>query len=283
MTNTMDPEILIRWVGRSETATDMIRTAPANLMEMTLDREPVLREGDPLPPLWHWLYFWEITPGAGLGPEGHTALGDFLPDLGLPRRMWAGSRVQFLRPLTIGGAAERRTRIADIREKQGRSGRLVFVTLSHEIADGDGVAVREEQDIVYRPAPPAGETPQPGRPAPAAAAWRRRVLPDPVLLFRYSALTFNSHRIHYDADYTRQREGYPGLVVHGPLLATLMVEQVRRERPEARVGAFRFRALAPVLSGAAFTVAGAPDDGGAAVWVAGPTGGLAMDGRVDFA
>lgn len=236
------------WIGRQQSVADRLEPARVAAMQATLD-DPAeaLTAGDPLPPLWHWLYFWEITPGAGLGPEGHTALGDFLPDVGLPRRMWAGSRVEFLRPLAIGGAAERRTRIADIREKQGRSGRLVFVTLSHEVVDAEGTAIREEQDIVYRPAPGPGETPPPGRPAPAAAAWRRQVLPDAVLLFRYSALTFNNHRIHFDADYTREHEGYRGLVVHGPLLATLMVEQVRRQRPEARVGGFRFRALAPVL------------------------------------
>jgi 3-methylfumaryl-CoA hydratase len=271
------------WVGRETRAADRIDGLRVAAMQATLDDPgPSLGDGDPLPPLWHWIYFWELTAGRGLGPEGHTALGEFLPPIDLPRRMWAGSRVEFLRPLHIGGEAERLSRIEAISEKHGRSGRLVFVTLSHLVSDRNGPAIREEQDIVYRAPADGAAAAKAGSPAPPAATWRREILPDPVLLFRYSALTFNAHRIHYDADYTRDREGYPGLIVHGPLLATLMVEQVRRERPEAQVHDFRFRALSPVFAGAPFTVAGAPDSAGADVWVADPQGALAMEGRVGF-
>ena len=271
------------WIGRHEEVADTIDLGRARAMQATLDDPGApLGPGDALPPLWHWLYFWDVMPGAALGSEGHPARGGFLPPIEAPRRMWAGSRLSFLRPLPLRATATRRSEIADLRLKEGRSGRLVFVTVRHQVATSDGPCVEEEQDLVFRDQPRPGETARPGEPAPADAPWHRRVPPDPVLLFRYSALTFNGHRIHYDLKFATEDEGYPGLVVHGPLLATLMVDLVRRARPEARVATFEFRAELPILDTAPFTVAGAPapDGRSAELWVADPDGFYASRGRV---
>jgi len=271
------------WVGRSEESVDTIDPLRARAMQAALD-DPArpLDPGDALPPLWHWLYFWTVAPEAALGPDGHAARGGFLPPIDLPRRMWAGSRVSFPRPLPIGARATRRSEIAEVNLKEGRSGALAFVTVRHQVATDEGVCIEEEQDIVYRAAPAPGAGPRPGEPAPAAAAWRREMPPDPVLLFRYSALTFNGHRIHYDLKFTTEVEGYPGLVVHGPLLATLMADLARRERPAARVARFEFRALRPIFDTAPFVVGGAPEADGAEVWIAGPDGCYASRGRIEL-
>ena len=271
------------WVGRSEESGDTIDPLRARAMQAALDDpSPPLDPGDALPPLWHWLYFWTVAPEAALGPDGHAARGGFLPPIDLPRRMWAGSRVSFPRPLPIGARATRRSEIAEVSLKEGRSGALAFVTVRHQVATDAGVCIEEEQDIVYRAAPAPGAGPRPGEPAPAIAAWRREIPPDPVLLFRYSALTFNGHRIHYDLKFTTEVEGYPGLVVHGPLLATLMADLARRERPEARVARFEFRALRPIFDTALFVIAGAPDADGAEVWVTDPDGCYASRGRIEL-
>ena len=204
-----------------------------------------------------------------------------MPPVPLPRRMWAGGRIDFARPLRIGEAARRRSTVADVQAKQGSTGPLVFVTVQHEIDRADGPALTERQDIVYRGPPAATETARPPRPAPNEPRWRRTIEPDPVLLFRYSALTFNGHRIHYDKPYATGTEGYPGLVVHGPLLATLLMDLCRREtnRP---LRAFSFRAVAPVFDTAPFDVAGVPDRDSADLWVAGPDGALAMTASAEF-
>jgi 3-methylfumaryl-CoA hydratase len=255
---TIDIEALRKWVGRTETANDVVSVFPVAALSATLDRDdPRPRDGDSLPPLWHWLYFLPVYRHSEAGPDGHMRRGGFLPPVALPRRMWAGSRVKFRRPLRVGDTIRRISTVADITHKSGRSGDLVFVVVRHEVSADDGVAIAEEHDIVYREAPRGGASsggpPQPGAPADSPA-WERPVQPDPLLLFRYSALTFNGHRIHYDRSYVTEVEGYPGLVVHGPLLATLMVDLVRRERPDAVVTAFRFRALRPVFDIAPFTV-----------------------------
>lgn len=271
------------WVGRSEECGDTIDPLRARAMQAALDDSaPPLDPGDALPPLWHWLYFWTVAPEATLGPDGHAARGGFLPPIDLPRRMWAGSRVSFPRPLPIGARATRRSEIAEVQLKEGRSGVLAFVTVRHQVATDEGVCIEEEQDIVYRAASAPGAGPRPGEPAPATPAWRREMPPDPVLLFRYSALTFNGHRIHYDLKFTTEVEGYPGLVVHGPLLATLMADLARRERPAARVARFEFRALRPIFDTAPFVVGGAPETDGAEVWVADPDGCYASRGRIEL-
>lgn len=271
------------WLGRREETRDLLDLNRARAMQATLGVEDrPLQAGDPLPPLWHWLYFWSVAPASAIGPDGHAARGGFLPAIELPRRMWAGSRVRFPAPLPLGAEAKRESEITAVDFKEGRSGQLAFVTVRHRVSAAGALAVEEEHDIVYRAAPQPGETPRPGSPAPADPPWQRAVRPDPVLLFRYSALTFNGHRIHYDQPYVTGVEGYPGLIVHGPLLATLMVELARRAagRP---VTNFAFRALRPIFDTAPFTVAGAPEgDSDAKVWVADPERFLAMDGRAGF-
>ncbi len=275
----MDLDGLKAWVGRRTSADDMASLPPVAALSATLDRsDPDPRPGDALPPLWHWLYFLEAKPASELGPDGHPKRGGFLPPVPLPRRMWAGSRLSFVKPIPLGSAIRRESEILKVEVKEGRTGTLVFVTVKHLIKVGGTVAVDEEHDIVYRNAPKPGDpAPQP-KAAPTDGAWSRALIPDPVLLFRYSALTFNGHRIHYDHPYVTQVEGYPGLVVHGPLQATLMLDLVRRSRPEARIARFSFRALSPVFADQAITVGGRPEGSNVALWVANDAGQLAMDG-----
>jgi len=279
---SVDIQALRAWVGRTEAADDVVTPFPVAAMSATLDRDDQPpRNGDPLPALWHWLYFLPLYRHSEAGPDGHARRGGFLPPVSLPRRMWAGSRVQFRRPLRVGEPIRRVSTIADVSHKSGRSGDLVFVVVRHEVSGSGEVAISEEHDIVYREAPRSGApAAAPATPAPADASWQRVVHPDPLLLFRYSALTFNGHRIHYDRTYVTEVEGYPGLVVHGPLLATLMLDLLRRERPEASIATFRFRALRPVFDTAPFTVCGAPhpDTKEIVLWVRGADGAHAMHG-----
>ena len=264
-------------IGRTRTITDRLDPARAAALHATLGRDgPPPQAGDPLPPFWHYIQFWEPAPPAALGRDGHPKPGNFIPDTGLPRRMWAGSRVSFPGEIRVGDRVVRRSVIASIREKAGKSGALVFVTVRHEIGrEGEPPAIVDEHDIVYRgleaaPAAPTEVVP--------AGAWRRTLTPDAVLLFRYSALTFNGHRIHYDRDYVTGVEGYPGLVVHGPLTATLLVDLVRRNAPAARIDSFSFRAMSPLFDGNDMSVnAALPDaDGRVRLWAANAEGRLAM-------
>ena len=272
------------WIGRTHLVEDTADLGRAVALQATLESpEDPLASGDALPELWHWIYFWETVPLSGTGADGHGARGRFLPPIDLPRRMWAGSRLTWLRPLRIGLAMTRQTEIAAIQVKQGRSGRLAFVTLRHVVSDPAGPLLEEEHDIVYREAAEAGESWRPGAPSERNLVWSREIVPSPLLLFRYSALTFNGHRIHYDRPYATEVEGYPALIVHGPLLATCMVDLARRSAPDKRVASFRFRALAPIFDDAPFRVCGDPDDGGADLWVEGFGRSLCMEGRVDWA
>ena len=274
----MDITQLQEWIGKTETRTDIVTAAPVAALAATLDIErPGPRPGDPLPPLWHWLYFLPFHRQSELGPDGHAKRGGFLPPVDLPRRMWAGGRVDFHRPLRIGENITRVSRIADVKFKEGRSGRLVFVLVRHEISDPDGLAITEEHDIVYRDHPRPGDAVPSPQPAPSDAAWERIIHPDDVLLFRYSALTFNGHRIHYDRRYVTEVEGYPGLVVHGPLIATLLVDLVRVYLPAAVVTRFEFRAVSPIFDTGPFTVAGRlKDERTIDLWAKNAAGALAM-------
>jgi 3-methylfumaryl-CoA hydratase len=279
-----DPARLRPWLGRTEEASDQVALERVRALQATLERpaEP-LREGDPLPPLWHWLFFWAIAPRSGLGRDGHPALGGFLPPLGPVRRMWAGSRLRFHAALVIGEPVARRSTIADIRLKTGRSGHLAFVTVRHEISGRAGLAIADEHDIVYREDTGAPTAERPAEPAPDDPAFSEPQLADPVLLFRYSALTFNGHRIHYDRPYAIEVEGYRGLVVHGPLLATLMVDLAVRSRPERPLATFEFRGRRPVIDTESFTVNARPRDGATTdLWIADATGALAMTGAAGF-
>ena len=274
------------WVGRTESHADVVTATPVAALAATLDRDdPPPRGGDPLPPLWHWLYFLPLARQSEIGPDGHPKRGGFLPPVPLARRMWAGSRLSFLQPLRIGEPIERTSTIVDITSKEGRSGPLVFVRVRHAIAGARGPAIVDEHDIVYREMPARGERPATPPRAPGTASWTRTIRPDDVLLFRYSALTFNGHRIHYDRRYATEVEGYPGLVVHGPLIATLLLELARRERPNATVMRFSFRAVSPLFDVAPFTVNGVPaaDGDSLSLWAANPDGGLAMEAMATLA
>ena len=269
------------WIGRTEERRDVVTAAPLVALSALLDREdPEPKAGDPAPPLAHWLYFLPGYRQSQAGPDGHAARGEFLPPVPLPRRMWAGSRLEFLRPLAVGAHVTRVSRIQDVAHKSGRSGDLVFVTVRHEVSDARGLVLSDEHDIVYR-----GESSQ--KPAavapPATAQWEREIHPDPLLLFRYSAVTFNGHRIHYDHPYATRVEGYPGLVVHGPLIATLLVDLLRRNVPGATLTAYRFRALRPLFDTASFFTCGVPEGtNGARLWTRDAEGAMTMEATAQW-
>ena len=268
------------WIGKTESRSDTVTAGPVAALSATLDREdPPPQPGDPLPLLWHWLFFLDRHRASDLGPDGHGRRGGLLPPIPLPRRMWAGSRFEFHHALRVGDQITRETRVIDIKEKTGRSGPLVFVVVRHEISNAGGVALAEEHDIVYRDHGAAA----PVQPAPTDDAWRRTVQPDDVLLFRYSALTFNAHRIHYDRRYATEVEGYPGLVVHGPLIATFLMDLLRRNQPTAIVARFNFRAVSPLSDTASFLVCGKPEGRTVALWAKDAAGNLAMSATADFA
>jgi 3-methylfumaryl-CoA hydratase len=283
----VDIEHLRSWIGKREVRDDLITSAPLNLLASTLDREdPAYNTGIALPAPWHWLYFLPDARMSEIGVDGHPARGGFLPPIPLPRRMWAASRIGFHQPLQAGDAVTRITEISDIQLKDGKSGSLVFVKLKHAYTRADGLAaITEVQDIVYRDDPKPDAPPPKAAPAPTEALWRREVNPDPVLLFRYSALTFNSHRIHYDRPYAINIEGYPGLVVHGPLVATLLLDHLRRCMPGASLRAFEFRAVRPLFDGSPFQLCAQPAEGGKTVrlWAQDGTGNLCMDATATVA
>ena len=271
---------LTTWIGRSETRQDTFTATPAAALAATLDHaETPWAAGTPLPPLWHWLYFLPLHRQSEIGPDGHAKRGGFLPPVPLPRRMWAGSQFEFRAPLRIGDAVERTSTIADVTVKEGRSGQLVFVKVRHDLRANGAAdpALVEFHDIVYRANRQPGDVEPAPVAAPAGAAWQREVQPDDVLLFRYSALTFNGHRIHYDRRYVTEVEGYPGLVVHGPLIATLLLELLHRHAPDAEVATFAFRALRPTFDGRPMRVNARIDGSAARLWAQDDAGWLTMD------
>ncbi len=273
---------LTAWIGRTETQRDTLVATPMVALAATLDHPAApVEPGTPLPPLWHWLYFLPMQRQSEIGPDGHARRGGFLPPVPLPRRMWAGSRFEFRSPIRVGDRVARTSSIDDVTRKDGRTGRLEFVKLRHELRCNDAIepALVEFHDIVYREAQRPGDVAPPPQKAEAGAPWQREIVPDAVLLFRYSALTFNGHRIHYDRRYVTEVEGYPGLVVHGPLIATLLLDLLRRERPMADVASFRFTAVRPTFDLHPFRVNGAPQHDGKTVrlWAQDHEGGLTMD------
>lgn len=273
----MDIDHLKSWINKSEQHHDVIAHQKVAALAATLDCAAP-PDGAQLPSLWHWMYFWAIAPQSELGEDGHPQRGGFLPPVPLPRRMWAGGRLIFHSALPIGSDATRTSRILRVDVKTGKSGTLAFVTVQHEIASGGAIHIIEEHDIVYRDLPPANAVAPTPPVAPAEALWSKTITPDPVLLFRYSALTFNGHRIHYDRSYVTEVEGYPGLIVHGPLIATLLLGLLSEKMPAARVASFGFRAVSPLFDIEPFTVCGQPSDDGASVklWAKNSRGALAM-------
>ncbi|MBO9696865.1 MAG: MaoC family dehydratase N-terminal domain-containing protein [Sphingopyxis sp.] len=268
------------WVGRSETREDVATAAPLAGLAAVLDHDISPWAPGTVPPLGHWLYFLPTARQSAIGADGHPRRDahGLLPPVPLPRRMWAGSRIDFLSPVAVGAALTRVTTIDAIKPKRGASGDLLFVTLRHDIAAGGVAAIREEQDIVFRepapaaPAPVAAPAPTGREPADAI----RTVHPDPVLLFRYSALTFNAHRIHYDRDYAQGIEGYAGLVVHGPLIATLLMDHALRAAADITPRHFRFRAEAPLIDGAPFDLCLAREGEGVRLWARDTAGRTTM-------
>ncbi len=273
-------EDLAAWIGRSETVHDTIGATPVVALTATLDHPaaPVFA-GSMLPPLWHWLYFLPMHRQSELGADGHAQRGGFLPPVPLPRRMWAGGQFEFHAPVRVGDAVARKSTIADVTSKEGRSGKLVFVKVRHELfCNGSAApALTEFHDIVYREAKQPTDVEPPPQPAATGAPWQREIVPDDVLLFRYSALTFNGYRIHYDRKYVTEVEGYPGLIVHGPLIATQLMDLLRRHAPEAEVASFRFKAVRPTFDLHAFKVNGVRNGNEVKLWAQDHEGWLTMD------
>ncbi len=285
MSDKFSGDHLREWIGRTETRHDHIGATQVGQMYATLDRdEPEPLAGSELPLAWHWMFFAPVARHNDIGPDGHPKRGGFLPPVPLPRRMWAGGRLTFDHALRVGDDIERTSRVTDVAAKQGRTGQMVFVTVEHEISNADGVAISEEHDIVYRDNPKPNEPQSTPRKAPDNETFCRDIDADPVMLFRYSALTFNGHRIHYDRTYVTEVEGYPGLIVHGPLTATLLVELLRDNLPHVQVRSFSFRAIRPLFDIHRFQVCGRQeDDGRVSLWTRDHEGWLTMEASATLA
>jgi itaconyl-CoA hydratase/mesaconyl-C4 CoA hydratase len=243
---------LSAWLGKQQTVVDRMDPGHAARIAVTLG-DPIPEVGMRLSPLWHWAFFLETVPIAQTGLDGHPARGSFLPPADNRNRMWAGGRVKFDGALEVGVEARKTSTVTAIQEKKGRTGSLLFVTVKHDIEQNGKLVVSEEQDIVYRePSPPKLQGTEPAPPS----QWSESVDPSPVLLFRYSAVTFNSHRIHYDHPYVTQTEGYPGLVIHGPLIATMMCRAFAHAHPNASIKHLAYRGLRPLIAPKGFSVAG---------------------------
>ncbi|WP_213769380.1 MaoC family dehydratase N-terminal domain-containing protein [Bradyrhizobium sp. dw_78] len=274
MTDKIDLDHLRQWIGRSTEASDTVTAQLVKGLRATLFQEiGEPRSGDAAPFTTHWCLAQPVFPMSELGPDGHPARGGFLPPVPLPRRMWAGGELQFADALRVGDEPKRISRIADVTMKTGSTGTLCFVAVSHEVTTPRGIAIRERQDIVYRE---MSTTPQaaPAKPvaAPPAGQHREAHISDPVLLFRYSALTFNGHRIHYDRDYVTKVEGYPGLIFHGPLQASFLVELAAKLRGGQPPKKFSYRGLQPLFEGSEFSINANDNGDGMELWIANAEG-----------
>ncbi|MCB1480546.1 MAG: MaoC family dehydratase N-terminal domain-containing protein [Rhodobiaceae bacterium] len=277
---------LTDWIGNRESASDIVTPAKAAGMAALFDWPDAAAPGtgDPLPALWHWMFFAPSARQSEIGPDGHPARGGFMPPVPLPRRMFAGATMRFHDAIRVGDTITRDSEILSVEEKQGRTGPLVFVRVRHAVSTATGLALEDEHTIVYREE--SSEAPPPPPQAQLdAIPWRRQYRPDPVWLFRYSALTFNAHRIHYDREYATGVEGYPGLVVHGPLIATCLAELARAETKGRPLKTFSFRAVSPLFDISAFTVAGAMNAAGDGcdLQAVNGEGGIAMQAKATFA
>lgn len=278
--STIDLQHLRQWIGKTHVDHDVLSSRHARLMAATLGiPQSDLVSGHPLPPLWHWLYFLDGLAPQELGRDGHPARGGFLPPVPLPNRMWAGGQLEFKKALPLDGSVEKRSSIVSIEHKQGRSGELVFVTVLHEILHAGEVAISEYHDIVYKEATPVDSN-KPFAAMPQAThsyEW----LPTSTTLFRYSALTFNGHRIHYDADYCREVERYASQVIHGPLNATLLAGYAERIARKP-VKLFNYRGVRPALLGATLTLNAVHEGDDLLLWVSLPDGAVSMQARASF-
>ncbi len=281
---SLDLAHLRTWAKKKETLHDVAVAWPMAALAATLDRrDPFPQTGNPIPLSGHWLYFLETAPDSDLSHDGHVKRGGFLPPVPLPRRMWAGGRIKFRQPVRIGEKISRESEVISIDAKEGKTGQLIFVMVRHTVTSAGAVAIVEEHDIVYREAARREDAPPAGKPAPATAQWQRKVITSEATLFRYSALIFNAHRIHYDIDYCRDIEGYPGLIVHGPLQTTLLLDLCRRNDPRP-VRTLNYRATHPLFHQEAFTVNGqtAVDGKSVELWTANAAGCYAMRGTATF-
>lgn len=269
------------WIGRTETATQVAERWPVMGLCAALDKNMAPDQGQALPLGSHWLYFGPMVPQSRIGPDGHPYRGEFLPPLPQPRRMWAASDIVFSGEIRIGDVVTKTSRIADFSSKGGKTGVLVFLRIEHSYVVNGAERLLETQTVVFRDHPSPSETPAPSKPAPENPAWSRRIDPDPVLLFRYSAVTFNAHRIHYDQPYVTGEEGYPGIIVQGQLTATLLLDQFMAQHPDRIIKTFNFRAVKPLFSGQPFFVEGAAESTGAfKLWARDAEGVLAMTADV---
>ncbi|MGB6102279.1 MAG: MaoC family dehydratase N-terminal domain-containing protein [Pusillimonas sp.] len=274
----MTTQGLDAWIGRKESSDDNLDIGHIQKIALSLD-SPAPGHGDPLPLLWQWGLFINGLPYSELGADGHPKRGGFLPPADDRNRMWAGGRLTFLQPLRVGVKGHKESTIVAVQEKEGRTGKLLFVTVKHEYSQGDALCISEEQDIVYRePSPPKlqGNIPTPD------SDWSETVEPSSIMLFRYSAVTFNGHRIHYDQPYTTGTEGYPGLVVHGPMIATLMCRAFTRAHPDKQATSLSYRGLRPLISPSPFNVQGALTESGLAQLWAEQDGTLAHQAELRF-
>jgi 3-methylfumaryl-CoA hydratase len=273
------------WIGSREEREERIAEFPAQAAAAMLDLDATpMVSGAPLPALWHWFYFLPRAARSQIDVDGHPQRGGFFPPVTLPRRMFAGARTRIHQPITIGEMAQREGEILAVREKSGKSGQLVFVTVRYRISQGGRLRVEEEQDIVYKEPGPPIAAPEP-LPAPSPApegAWVSEVTPDSVLLFRFSALTFNAHRIHYDLPYAREQEGYPGLVVHGPLTAVLLAG-LAEARSGRRIARFTFQGRGPLFALHPFRLIGRPDGDSVVLDAQGPDGTIALSASAELA
>jgi 3-methylfumaryl-CoA hydratase len=284
MTEKLDLDHLRQWIGRATEASDIVTAQLVKGLRATLFQE--IGEpgpGDAAPFTTHWCLAQPVFPMSQLGPDGHPTRGGFLPPVPLPRRMWAGGELEFFDTLRVGDDAKRASRIADVTMKTGSTGTLCFVSVEHLVTTARGTAIRERQDIVYRDVSGAPQ-PAPAKPAapPPAAQHRESHMADPVLLFRYSALTFNGHRIHYDRDYVTKVEGYPGLIFHGPLQATFMVELAAKLRGGKPPKKLSYRGLQPLFEGSEFSINANTTDNGMELWTANSAGLPTMKGTATW-
>jgi 3-methylfumaryl-CoA hydratase len=285
MTEKLDIDHLRQWIGRTQEASDIVTAQLVKGLRATLFQEVgEPHVGDAAPITVHWCLAQPVAPMAMIGPDGHPERGGgFLPPVPLPRRMWAGGELEFIDPLGVGDEAKRTSRISDVTVKTGSTGTLCFVAVEHVITTSRGIAIRERQDIVYRdpggaPAPAPAKAPPP----PPVAGHRETHVSDPVLLFRYSALTFNGHRIHYDRDHVTKVEGYPGLVFHGPLQASLIVELAAKLHNGQPPKKLAYRGVQPLFEGTEFSVNANDKDGGMELWVANAEGQPTMKGTATW-
>lgn len=285
---TMDLEVLRGWIGRAEVAEDAIPARTVRLVQAFFDLEASARDGDPLPPCWHWCFFHQPVPRIGLGADGHHKVGGFLPAFALPRRMWGGSQIVVERPILVGHPTRKVSTVRSVDIKQGSSGTLGLVRVEHVVSQGDETCLTELQDLVYRepqsPTSPAASAPvrSSGAAEPLASDAAEEVIPNEVTLFRYSALTYNAHRIHYDRDYAVREEGYPDLVVHGPFTASRLALFATSRMDKAPMREFSFRGTRPLFCGEAFSIHARKQADELELWARNGRGEIAMQARAVF-